>query len=698
MTSRLLLSAALTGLMLALGVAGGAHAAPSCSTTAGAATCSFAATAAEDSFTVPAGVTVLHVTAIGAPGGNGAGDSTPGRGARVAADLAVVPGSVLYVDVGGAPTAGGICLAGASCIGGFNGGGSTKFGGGGGGASDIRMIPRAQAGSLASRLLVAAGGGGGGEAWPCSALFVGGVGGDAGAAGGDAPPCNGTPSTGGGPGSQVAGGSAGSPSGQAGGLGQGGNGGGDTGGGGGGGLYGGGGGGSLGFTSDFNDLTPAGGGGGGSNLVPGGGTEALTTSAPSVVLSYQELNVAPAASDDAFTTGEDTPLSITAPGVLGNDSDVNVDPLTAAVVSAPAHGTLTLNADGSFTYAAQADYNGADSFTYQARDGSLGSPSATVAITVGAINDRPVCNRISAATVEGAAVDLAAVCTDVDNTALSYAIVKAPAHGTASVAGGRLRYQPAAGYHGTDSFTYRANDGSLDSKAMTATITVAAAPAVVLQVQTPSLSAFSRGRSPARCRVDSGRLSACTVRLLRRGRVLARGSASAGGPGTLALTVRLALTDAGRRLLDSRVGGVQTVVRAVAATTAGSRSAQARTRALLAVEHFTTSPGSWLPNQAKLSARGKRFVRSLRGRLIAVAALRCDGYAARVGPESATATRISVARGRAICAALERLGGDSATKIVGHGAARPVASNATASGRAANRRVEVTVTHHRQGL
>ena len=80
-----------------------------------------------------------------------------------------------------------------------------------------------------------------------------------------------------------------------------------------------------------------------------------------------------------------------APGVLGNDTDVDGDRADGGRWSSgPAHGTLTLNADGSFTYTPSANYNGADSFTYKANDGTADSNVATVTITVGAVNDAPV--------------------------------------------------------------------------------------------------------------------------------------------------------------------------------------------------------------------------------------------------------------------------------------------------------------------
>jgi uncharacterized delta-60 repeat protein len=90
---------------------------------------------------------------------------------------------------------------------------------------------------------------------------------------------------------------------------------------------------------------------------------------------------APVASDDSFTIGQGTSLTIAAPGVLGNDHDLDaIDTLTAALVASPAHGSVTLNADGSFTYTPDGSFTGTDSFTYQASDGKATSNVATVNI------------------------------------------------------------------------------------------------------------------------------------------------------------------------------------------------------------------------------------------------------------------------------------------------------------------------------
>jgi hypothetical protein len=94
------------------------------------------------------------------------------------------------------------------------------------------------------------------------------------------------------------------------------------------------------------------------------------------------VNDAPVAADDAYDAVQNTALTVPAPGVLGNDSDADNDPLTAALVTGPANGTLTLNADGSFTYTPTFNFVGVDSFTYVANDGTVDSNTATVTIAV----------------------------------------------------------------------------------------------------------------------------------------------------------------------------------------------------------------------------------------------------------------------------------------------------------------------------
>src|SRR5690349_14731941 len=147
-----------------------------CPASAAAQASTFSYTGGEQTYTVPSGVHVLSITAIGAQGGGPVSCCLQaGRGAIVSGSVDVTPGQVVYVEVGG---------TGGQPAGGFNGGGTGGTDAtdlsesGGGGASDVRLISSSAGGSLGSRVLVAAGGGG--SAFPAAA------GGDAGAPGGAA--------------------------------------------------------------------------------------------------------------------------------------------------------------------------------------------------------------------------------------------------------------------------------------------------------------------------------------------------------------------------------------------------------------------------------------------------------------------------------------------------------------------------------
>src|SRR5207248_2070393 len=99
---------------------------------------------------------------------------------------------------------------------------------------------------------------------------------------------------------------------------------------------------------------------------------------------------APVANNDNYTTPQNTQLVVPAPGVLGNDVDPDNNPMLASKVTDPAHGTLTLNADGGFTYTPTTGYVGGDSFTYKAYDGkAYSNTDATVTINIAAAPNTP---------------------------------------------------------------------------------------------------------------------------------------------------------------------------------------------------------------------------------------------------------------------------------------------------------------------
>jgi aminopeptidase S len=144
--------------------------------------------------------------------------------------------------------------------------------------------------------------------------------------------------------------------------------------------------------------------------------------------------------------------------------------LTFTVVSSPAHGVLTGSAP-NLPYSPAANYNGSDEFTFKVSDG-VADATALVSIAVTAVNDAPVANPQAVTTTQGTAKAITLTGSDVDGNPLAYAVVTGPANGALSGAAPALTYTPNAGYSGTDSFTFKVNDGTVDSPAATVSITV----------------------------------------------------------------------------------------------------------------------------------------------------------------------------------------------------------------------------------
>jgi VCBS repeat-containing protein len=203
-----------------------------------------------------------------------------------------------------------------------------------------------------------------------------------------------------------------------------------------------------------------------------GGTDTATVS-----LTITAVNDAPVAADESYNTSEDAPLSVSVPGVLGNDSDVDGNTLTAIQVSSPSNGSLTLNSDGSFTYTPNQNFNGSDSFTYKANDAQADSNLATVTITVNPVNDDPTANTDAATVAEDStnnAINVLAndSCAPDTGETLTVTAVSTPTHGTTAFTASGVTYTPAANYFGSDSFTYTVSDGHGGSDTATVNITV----------------------------------------------------------------------------------------------------------------------------------------------------------------------------------------------------------------------------------
>lgn len=201
-------------------------------------------------------------------------------------------------------------------------------------------------------------------------------------------------------------------------------------------------------------------------------------------VTVQKANSAPLAGADSYTVATNTILSIAAPGVLANDRDPDGDAIRALPVTAPVHGTLVLNVDGSFRYTPAAGYSGADSFSYSAADASVSSSPATVSLAVQAAAKAPlaVADSYTAPVYRSApyaARTLTVLANDNANGGTiapsTLAIVNAPGKGgTARANGdGTVAYTPALRFSGNETFTYRVkNTQGLWSNTATVTVKV----------------------------------------------------------------------------------------------------------------------------------------------------------------------------------------------------------------------------------
>jgi VCBS repeat-containing protein len=188
-------------------------------------------------------------------------------------------------------------------------------------------------------------------------------------------------------------------------------------------------------------------------------------------------NTAPVAVNDAYSVNEDEVLNVAAPGVLGNDSDPDGQTLSAVLVSDVSNGTLNLNADGSFSYVPDLNFNGSESFSYAAYDG-FDSVSALVSISVNSANDAPLAVDDAYSVNEDEVLNVAAPGvlgndSDAEGDALIASLVNSPSSGTLTFnPDGSFSYTPTANFNGTVSFTYQALDGLALSNVATVTITV----------------------------------------------------------------------------------------------------------------------------------------------------------------------------------------------------------------------------------
>ncbi len=185
-----------------------------------------------------------------------------------------------------------------------------------------------------------------------------------------------------------------------------------------------------------------------------------------ITLTVMPIDDAPRAVNQAVTTSEDQGVALTLRGV-----DVDSHSLTYTVATPPQQGTLT-GVPPQVIYTPKANYHGPDVFTFMVSDGVNPAPTATVTITVAAVNDRPLAATQAVAISEEQPISLTLTGSDADSDALTYMVLAQPAHGTLGGIAPALRYTPTADFSGTDRFTFGVSDGISDSLAAVVTVTV----------------------------------------------------------------------------------------------------------------------------------------------------------------------------------------------------------------------------------
>ena len=209
-------------------------------------------------------------------------------------------------------------------------------------------------------------------------------------------------------------------------------------------------------------------------------TDGSLTDVGTLTINVTAVNDAPVAVDDAVTATEDTVFNSTI-DLDANDTDIDGDTLSvvAGTYTTAQGGSITIVADGSYTYTPALNFNGIDSVDYTVTDGNL-TDVGTLTINVTAVNDSPVAvdDAVTATedTVFNSVIELDANDTDLDGDALSVVagIFATVQGGSITIASdGSYTYTPAANFNGVDTVDYTVTDGSLTDVG-TLTINVAA--------------------------------------------------------------------------------------------------------------------------------------------------------------------------------------------------------------------------------
>lgn len=194
-----------------------------------------------------------------------------------------------------------------------------------------------------------------------------------------------------------------------------------------------------------------------------------SVSSARVIVTVAPVNDVPVGNNDFYTISEDVTLPVSGAGVLANDSDADGDTLSARLISDVSQGTLTLGADGRFTYRPTTNFYGIDTFSYSPTDGGSTGAVTIVTINVTPVNDGPPTpNNDAFATQEDVQLAQSAPGiflndVDVDGDGLNAKLVSNVSYGSLNFSvDGSFIYTPNPNFYGTDSFTYCLIDGAAE--------------------------------------------------------------------------------------------------------------------------------------------------------------------------------------------------------------------------------------------
>lgn len=216
----------------------------------------------------------------------------------------------------------------------------------------------------------------------------------------------------------------------------------------------------------------------------GGGSSAFSLVSGTADMTVRPVNDPPVIVDDNVATQEDTQIVI---DVLANDFDVEgLNPATVFVTVMPQHGSRGVLGDGSIVYIPNLNYNGPDQFTYRVWDiGDNGAPAlfgtATVYITVEAVNDPPTAREDVVYAEGGVPVEIDVLANDSDvesNLNPDVQIETPPGNGVIlgiDSTTGVITYRPDDDFQGIDVFQYRVFDTGfpLPPESAAGTVTIA---------------------------------------------------------------------------------------------------------------------------------------------------------------------------------------------------------------------------------